>query len=163
MPDFYRPFTVLIDASYYGIGGVLLQESHPLAFESRKLNSEEFNYTTTEKELLVIVHALRTWRCYLEGSEFTMVTDHNPLVFFHTLQHLLRIKACWSELLSAFKPGPTTMDDPLSRQPVGEALVNEVVHMVVTRRSGSSLVARIKRGYSNDPWFSEQGNLTGLT
>ena len=90
LPDFDRPFTVVTNASDYGIGGVLLQEAHPLAFESRKLNSAELNYTTTEKELLAIVHALRTWRCYLEGFEFTAVTDHNPLVFFRTQQHLSR-------------------------------------------------------------------------
>ena len=84
LPHFDRPFTVVTDASDYGIGGVLLQESHPLALETRKLNSAELNYATTEKELLAIVHVVRTWRCYLEGYEFTVVTDHNPLVFFRT-------------------------------------------------------------------------------
>jgi hypothetical protein len=55
---------------------VLLQEGHPVAFESRKLNSAELNYNVTEKEILAVVHALRVWRCCLEGADFTVYTDH---------------------------------------------------------------------------------------
>ena len=55
------------------------------------------------------------------------------------------------------------MADPLSMQPVGDAPADEVVLMVVTRWSGSSWVARIKRAYTTYPWISEQGTLFGLT
>jgi hypothetical protein len=43
------------DASDLGLGAVLLQEGHPVAFESRKLNSAELNYNVTEKEIVTIV------------------------------------------------------------------------------------------------------------
>ena len=84
LPDFDRPFTVVNDASDYGISGVLLQESHSLAYKSCKVNFVKLNYITIEKEFFAIVHCLRTWRCFLEGLEFTMVNDHNPFVFICT-------------------------------------------------------------------------------
>ncbi|KAE8681992.1 hypothetical protein F3Y22_tig00111277pilonHSYRG00011 [Hibiscus syriacus] len=39
--DFTKPFEVHSDASDFAIGGVLMQEGHPIAFESRKLNDTE--------------------------------------------------------------------------------------------------------------------------
>jgi hypothetical protein len=84
LPDFSKPFEVICDASGTGLGAVLLQDEKPIAFESRKLSDAEQRYHTTEQELLAVVHALKTWRCYLEGSRFTVVTDHHPNTFFST-------------------------------------------------------------------------------
>ena len=85
-----------------GLGAVLLQEGHPVAFESRKLNDAELNYQTTEKEMLAVVHALCVWRCYLEGAEFTVYTDHVSNTYFQTQPNLSRRQARWSEFLQHF-------------------------------------------------------------
>ena len=120
LPDFKLWFEVITDASTRGVGAVLLQEGRPIAFESRKLSPAEVNYTTGEQELLAVVHAMRTWRCYQEGVEFTVVTDHCPLTFFQTQQVLSRRQTRWSEFLSQFhfqwiyQPGRTNVADPLS-------------------------------------------------
>ena len=124
LPDFRKPFEVICDASITGLGAVLLQEGRPVAFESRRLIPAEVNYLTTEQELLAVVHALQTWRCYLEGVEFTVVTDHNPLTFLPTQPTLSRRQARWAEFLSRFRfkweyrPGRKNVADPLSRIPL---------------------------------------------
>jgi hypothetical protein len=71
-----------MDASDLGLGGVLLQEGHPVAFESRKLNDAELNYQTTEKEMLAVIHALRVWRCYIWkvlSSLCILITCQTPI------------------------------------------------------------------------------------
>lgn len=90
LPDFTKPFEMVCDASRFGLGAVLYQEGKPVAFESRKLSPAERNYTTSEQELLAVIHALRTWRCYLEGAmEFVVVTDHQPNTFLENNRHCL--------------------------------------------------------------------------
>ena len=41
LPDYTKPFEVYTDASDVAIGRVLMQEEHPVVFESRKLNETE--------------------------------------------------------------------------------------------------------------------------
>uniref|UniRef100_A0A1U7VXJ7 Uncharacterized protein LOC104222877 n=1 Tax=Nicotiana sylvestris TaxID=4096 RepID=A0A1U7VXJ7_NICSY len=45
LPDFAKTFEVHTDASDFAIGGVLMQDKHPIAFESHKLNETERRYT----------------------------------------------------------------------------------------------------------------------
>jgi hypothetical protein len=123
LPDFEKPFEVVTDASCYGAGAVLLQDGHPVAFESKKFTSAEQNYSTTEQELLASHYALQKWRCYLEGVPFILVTDHHPNTFFATQQNLSRRQARWSEFLQRFdfqwsyRPGRINVADALSRLP----------------------------------------------
>lgn len=49
LPDCRLPYEVHTDASDFAIGGVLMQEGHPIAYESRKLNDTERRYTMQEK------------------------------------------------------------------------------------------------------------------
>ncbi|KAE8657632.1 hypothetical protein F3Y22_tig00116984pilonHSYRG00043 [Hibiscus syriacus] len=51
LPDHTKSFEVFTDASDIAIGGVLMQEGHPVAYESRKLNETERRYTVHEKEM----------------------------------------------------------------------------------------------------------------
>jgi hypothetical protein len=50
-PDDSLPYEVVTDAFDLALGGVLLQEGQPVAFESRNSNDDELNIQTTEKEI----------------------------------------------------------------------------------------------------------------
>ena len=62
LPDFTQPFVLECDASGEGIGAVLMQGGHPIAFESRKLLPHEQLYAIYDKEMLAIMHALAKFR-----------------------------------------------------------------------------------------------------
>jgi hypothetical protein len=70
------------DASEEGIGALLMQNRHPIAFESRKLRDSERLYPIYDKEMLPIMHALANFRQYLVGGRFVVRTDHNGLRYF---------------------------------------------------------------------------------
>ena len=75
---------VKCDASKLGLGATLEQKTdnvwHTIAFASRFLNTIEQRYTTNELELLAVVWSLEHFKHYLQGSEFTLQTDHQALL-----------------------------------------------------------------------------------
>ena len=56
-------------------GAVLYQDGKPIAFESKKLDYAQCHYTVQEKELFVIIHALKSWHHYLYENCFVVTTD----------------------------------------------------------------------------------------
>ena len=117
------PFEVQTDASDFALGGVLLQDGHPVAYESRKLKDAERRYTAHEKELLAVIHCLRVWRHYLLGQRFVVKTDNTAVSHFLTQPKLNARQARWQEKLAEFdvafeyKAGATNhVADALSRR-----------------------------------------------
>ncbi len=69
-----------MDASSEGLGACLLQNSQPVAYASRTLNSAERNYAQIEKEMLAISWGCVKFHDYVYGAEGVVVeTDHKPL------------------------------------------------------------------------------------
>ena len=66
-PDFNAPFEIHTDASILQLGAVISQKGKPIAFYSRKMNSAQKNYNTTEKKLLSVVETLKEFRNILLG------------------------------------------------------------------------------------------------
>jgi RNase H-like domain found in reverse transcriptase/Reverse transcriptase (RNA-dependent DNA polymerase)/Integrase zinc binding domain/Retroviral aspartyl protease len=124
LPDNVNPFTIISDASIYGTGAVLLQDGVVVAYASSKFDSAQTNYTTTDQECLGVIRALEEWRCYVEGRQVTLITDHQPLTHLQAQRGqglLSRRQARWMEFLSRFdfkweyQPGRINVADPLSR------------------------------------------------
>lgn len=82
LPDFSKPFTIETDASDQGIGAVLSQDKHPIAFLSKALGPKTKGLSTYEKEYLAILLAVEHWRPYIQQGEFVILTNH------HSLMHL---------------------------------------------------------------------------
>jgi hypothetical protein len=80
--DFFQHFELECDALREGIGVVLMQNKHLIAFESKKLRGVERGYSIYDKEMLAIMHALAKFRPYLIGERFIVKTVHNSLKYF---------------------------------------------------------------------------------
>ena len=86
-PDFSKQFFIETDASNSGIGAVLSQEYEidlqvqklPVAFASRLLKPAEKNYSTTDKESLAIIWAVKNFKLYIYGMKFTIIIAHSAL------------------------------------------------------------------------------------
>lgn len=79
IPDFTKPFVVETDASDGGVGAVLSQEGHPIAYLSRALGPRNQGLSAYEKEFLAILLAVDHWRPYLQVQEFVIQSDHRSL------------------------------------------------------------------------------------
>ena len=73
------PFVLQTDASAVGIGAVLEQKGHVIAYFSRALTKAEKHYSVIQQECLAAVAAMKHFRHYLLGHQFTLMTDHAPL------------------------------------------------------------------------------------
>ena len=166
----YDPQAELIltsDASPFGIGSVLQQRAHdgtvqPIAFVSRTLNQAEKNYAQIEREGLSIVFGVEKFRHYLLGRQFTLETDHKPLLLLFGEHKGIpemasaRIKR-WAMKLSAFQykiqyisSKQNACADFLSRSPLpgtGEEQKDQVLlieddNLPITARAIASETAR---------------------
>ena len=81
LPDLNQPFVVETDASSSGLGAVLMQAGHPIAFISKALGPRQQALSTYEREMLAILQAVTKWRHYLWGRHFTIRTDHVSLKY----------------------------------------------------------------------------------
>jgi site-specific DNA-cytosine methylase len=95
------------DWSKQGVGAVLAQvDEHGVekmvACISRSLNVHEKNYSSYEGELLAAVWAIKTFRVYLHGIKFTVITDHQPLLWLMTCNELTGKHARWALMLQDF-------------------------------------------------------------
>ncbi|XP_046398162.1 uncharacterized protein LOC124164968 [Ischnura elegans] len=84
-PDVRLPLALFCDASDNAVGGALNQregdEWTPLGFFTRKLKPLQRKCSSYDREILAVYEAVKYFRHMLEGREFTIITDHNPIVF----------------------------------------------------------------------------------
>jgi hypothetical protein len=122
LPDLNKLFIVETDASGSGIGAVLMQEGHPIAFISKALGPRQQALSTYEREMLAILLAVHKWRQYLWGRPFKIRTDHVSLKYLlnqkisSPFQHLWLTKLLGFDYEIEFRRGRENVAaDALSR------------------------------------------------
>lgn len=151
-PDFAKPFTISCDASGIGIGAVLSQEYDQgegvVAYASRTLTRQEQKFATTERECLAVIWAVEKFRPYVEGTRFTVITDHYSLLWLNNLKDPTGRLGRWALRLQAYdfnlvhrKGQDNVVPDLLSRttQPPEEVLQCGTIELPTTIK---------------DPWYN---------
>ncbi|KAI3825229.1 hypothetical protein L1987_06707 [Smallanthus sonchifolius] len=123
LPEGKDDLVVYSDASYLGLGCVLMQRGKVIAYASRQLKTHEVNYPTHDLELAAVVFALKLWRHYLYGVKCTIYTDHKSLKYFFEQKELNMRQMRWLELIKdydceiLYHPGKANVvADALSRK-----------------------------------------------
>ncbi|XP_057443964.1 uncharacterized protein LOC130736135 [Lotus japonicus] len=103
LPQPEEPYEVYCDASYQGLGCVLMQHGKVVAYASRQLKTHEKNYPTHDLELAAIVFALKIWRHYLYGCTFTIFSDHKSLKYLFDQKELNMRQRRWMEFIKDYE------------------------------------------------------------
>nr|GFB29219.1 hypothetical protein [Tanacetum cinerariifolium] len=137
LPDFNKPFTVEIDASGMGIGAVLQQGGHHIAYLSKSLSPKHHALSTYEKEFYAVLMALEKWRGYLLDRHFKIKTDHFSLKYLLDQRLTTPFQAKWLPKLLGYdyeishKQGSENhADDALSRISSGFELCSLILSTV---------------------------------
>jgi hypothetical protein len=105
MPDMEKLFSIYCDAFGQGLGCVLMQHSHVVAYASRQLRKHEEKYSTHSLELAAMVHALKIWRHYIIGKRCEVYSDHKSLKYIFTQLDLNLRQRRWLELIKDYDLG----------------------------------------------------------
>jgi hypothetical protein len=139
MPDLQKGFDIYCDASRLGLGCVLMQEGHVIAYVSRQLQKHDLNYPTHDLELAAAVHTLKILRHYIMGTKCQVYTDHKSLKHIFTQKDLNLRQRRWLELIKDYDleihyhPGKANLvTDALSRK--------EHVHTAIVAQLPDELV-----------------------
>jgi len=122
-----RATTVYTDASQHATGALMFQGEALIGILSKGLSPAERNYTTTEREMLGVVRAVRAWRHYIESARerVTVKTDHIALTQAVNGHHTNRRMNRWMETLMGsnvqinYVAGLRNPADLPSRPPIG--------------------------------------------
>lgn len=130
VPNFQHQFVLETDACKDGIGVVLMQQVHPVAYLSKGLCPKNQALSTYEKECLAILMAVDKWRPYLQHQPFIICTDQQALLHLSDqrlntgMQHKAFVKLMGLEYTIQYKRGITNaVADALSRRQQNQSLL----------------------------------------
>ena len=72
--------SILVDASPFGLGAILVQDNKAICYASRALTDVEKRYSQTDREMLADFYGVEHFHLYVQGAPFKLITDHKPLL-----------------------------------------------------------------------------------
>ena len=151
LPDFSQDFTIETGASGNGIGAVLMQQGHPIAFISKALSAKHQALSAYDKEMFAILFAVKKWHFYLVGRHFIIRTDHQPLKYLVEQKVTTPSQQVWLAQLMSYdfeivykKGSENRVADALSR-----VSSHEIASLAVSAVS-STLNQQILSSYEDD-------------
>ena len=164
------------DASPYGLGAVIMHcidgFYRPIAYASRALHDAESKYSQLEKEALAVIFGVRKFHSYLFGRQFTLVSDHKPLLGLLAEERPVPVLAAgriqrWALELSNYdykmihRSGVSIQRAdalsrlPLADQPKSVPVPAELVHLMEVLDDGPVTASQIRRWTRTDIQLSQ--------
>jgi hypothetical protein len=100
-----KTFSIYCDALGQGLGCLLMQDGHVVAYASWQLWKHEEHYPAHDLEIAVVVHALKIWRHYLMEKRCKFYMNHKSLKYIFMQSDLNFRQRRWLELLKDYDPG----------------------------------------------------------
>ena len=142
LPRPEEPYEVYCDASYQGLGCVLMQHKQVVAYASRQLKTHEKNYPTHDLELAAIIFALKIWRHYLYGCTFEVFSDHKSLKYLFDQKELNIRQRRWMEFIKDYDF--TLQYHPGKANVVADALSRKRAHLSTVAVKGLELLDKFR-------------------
>lgn len=79
LSDYTKEFVIEIDALGSGLGAILLQQGHLIAYYSKALGDRNLAKSAYEKELMAVALSIQHRRSYLLGRKFIVCNDQKSL------------------------------------------------------------------------------------
>ncbi len=73
-----------------------------VAYVSRSNNAMESRYSSYEGECLAMVWVVAHFKCYMFGTRFTFITDHQSLKWLMEFNKLMRKLTQWALMLQEY-------------------------------------------------------------
>ena len=88
MPIVTGGMVIYNDSSGKGLGCVLMQHGHVIAYASRQLKPYKRNYPTHDLEPAAMIFVLKIWRLFLLADQVLIYTNHKSLKYIFTQKEL---------------------------------------------------------------------------
>jgi hypothetical protein len=155
--DWHLPFEIMCEASDYAIGVVLVQSKdkkhYAISYTNKTLTGPQLNYTTIEKDLLIVVFAIKKFRLYLVGANVIVYIDHAALKYLLTKKDAKPCLIRWVLLLQEFDL------EIRDKKGVENSVADHLSHLQFKKSAELPIIDYMRDGTllkvsATDPWYA---------